>query len=41
MQAPLVYFEDAEAEPMPRMLREASWTAIKKTIMAEVRRVSE
>ena len=25
----LVYFEDAEAEPMPRMLREASWTAIK------------
>ena len=37
----LVYFEDAEAEPMPRMLREASWTAIKKTITAEVRRLSE
>ena len=29
----LVYFEDAEAEPMPRMLREASWSAIKKTIV--------
>ena len=36
----LVYFEDAEAEPMPRMLREASWTAIKKRIIAEVQRLS-
>lgn len=37
----LVYFEDAEAEPMPSMLREASWAAIKKTIIAEVQRLSE
>jgi len=37
----LVYFEDAEAEPMPNMLREASWSAIKKTIVAEVRRLSQ
>ena len=36
----LVYFEDAEAEPMPRMLRDASWPAIKKTIIAEVQRLS-
>ena len=32
--------EDAEAEPMPRMLREASWMAIKKRITAEVQRLS-
>ena len=36
----LVYFEDAEAEPMPSMLREASWPAIKKKIVAEVQRLS-
>lgn len=36
----LVYFEDAESEPLPRMLRRASWPEIKKTIVAEVRRLS-
>ena len=36
----LIYFEDAELEPMPRMLREASWRAIKKSIVAEVKRLS-
>jgi len=36
----LVYFEDADAEPMPNMLREASWAAIKKRIIAEVQRLS-
>lgn len=36
----LVYFEDAEAEPMPTMLREASWSAIRKTIIGEVQRLS-
>ena len=36
----LVYFEDAETEPLPRMLRKASWPAIKKRIVAEVRRLS-
>jgi len=34
----LVYFDDAESEPMPRMLRRASWPEIKKTIVAEVKR---
>lgn len=36
----LVYFDDAEEEPMPRMLREVSWPVVKKTIVAEVRRTS-
>lgn len=36
----LVFFDDAEAEPMPRMLRRASWLEVKKTITAEVRRLS-
>lgn len=36
----LAYFDDAESEPMPRMLRRASWPEIKKTIVAEVRRLS-
>ncbi len=36
----LVYFEDAESEPMPRMLRRAPWPEIKKAIIAEVTRVS-
>ena len=36
----LVFFDDAEAEPMPRMLREVSWQAIKETITAEVQRLS-
>ena len=36
----LVYFEDAETEPLPRMLRKASWPAIKKRIVAEVQRLS-
>jgi hypothetical protein len=36
----LVYFEDAEAEPMPRMIRDVDWETIKGTISAEVRRLS-
>lgn len=36
----LVYFEDAESEPMPRMLRAVRWADVKKTIVAEVRRLS-
>ena len=36
----LVFFADAEAEPMPTMIRDASWSAIKKTIVAEVQRLS-
>ena len=30
----LVFFDEAEAEPMPRMLRRASWLEVKKTIDA-------
>jgi hypothetical protein len=36
----LVYFEDAEAEPMPRMIHEVDWETIKGTISAEVQRLS-
>ena len=36
----LVYFDDAEAEPMPRMLRAVSWDAIKEAMAAEVRALS-
>ncbi len=35
----LTWFEDAETEPMPRMIREASWPHIKKAITAEARRL--
>lgn len=35
----LVFFGDAEAEPMPRLLREVGWDDVKKTIVAEVRRL--
>ena len=34
----LVYFDDAETEPMPRLIRRASWREIKEAILAEVRR---
>jgi hypothetical protein len=36
----LIYFEDAESEPMPRLLRRVSWPEIKRTIAAEVKRLS-
>ncbi len=36
----LVYFADAEEEPMPRMIREVSWEAVKAAVTAEVRRLS-
>jgi len=36
----LVYFDDAEEEPMPRMIRSVSWEEIREAIAAEVRRVS-
>jgi len=36
----LTFFDDAETEPMPRMLRRAAWPEIKKTIVADVRRLS-
>jgi hypothetical protein len=36
----LIYFDDAQTEPMPRLLRRVSWSQIKKSIQAEVKRVS-
>ena len=36
----LVFFEDAESEPMPRMIRRAAWSEIKRAIVTEVKRVS-
>jgi len=36
----LVYFADAESEPMPRMIKEADWEAVKELMRAEVRRLS-
>jgi Nucleotidyl transferase AbiEii toxin, Type IV TA system len=36
----LVYFDDAESEPMPRMIRGVEWETIKRAIAAEVRRLS-
>ena len=37
----LSYFEDAEAEPMPQMLHDASWEEIKSTIQQWVREAAE
>lgn len=36
----LVYFADAEDEPMPRMLRDVSWSEIEATLVAEVERLA-
>lgn len=36
----LVYFDDAETEPMPRMLKPVSWAEIRAAIVAEVRRLA-
>lgn len=36
----LVFFDDAESEPMPRMIRRVRWTDIKDTITSEVRRLA-
>lgn len=34
--AGLCYFDDAEAEPMPRMLVPASWEAVKESLRNRV-----
>ena len=36
----LVYFADAEEEPMPQMIKPAEWDAVKEFMIAEVRRLS-
>ncbi len=35
----LTYFEDAEMQPMPKMLCDESWENMKKTIIEEVRKI--
>lgn len=34
------YFEDAEMQPMPRMLGEVSWVEMKQSILSEVKKLS-
>ena len=36
----LVYFEDAEEEPMPQMILPVAWDSVKESMVAEVRRLS-
>lgn len=36
----LVYFTDAEEEPMPQMIKPLAWDAVKELMIAEVRRLS-
>jgi len=36
----LAYFDDAESEPMPRMIKDVEWAEIRRSIEAEVRRLS-
>lgn len=35
----LVYFADAEAEPMPRMIWDVDWQQVKKTLQEATRQV--
>ncbi|MEK7161153.1 MAG: nucleotidyl transferase AbiEii/AbiGii toxin family protein, partial [Patescibacteria group bacterium] len=37
----LTYFEDAEKEPMPEMLKQANWDSIKKKITLETNKFLE
>ena len=36
----LAYFDDAESEPMPRMIRDVEWSEVRSTLEGEVRRLS-
>jgi hypothetical protein len=36
----LTFFEDAETEPIPRMLRRVAWRDVTQTLICEVRRLS-
>ena len=36
----LVFFEDAESEPMPRLIRRVAWSEITRAIVTEVRRLA-
>ena len=39
LQKSLVYFEDAESQPMPKMMKGSDWAEIKRKIILEVKRV--
>lgn len=36
----LIYFADADAQPMPRMHQEVSWETVKKTLVSAVKTIS-
>lgn len=36
----LVYFEDADSQPMPRMLKDVSWDVIKSRMIREVKNIA-
>ena len=36
----LVYFEDADAQPMPRMLKDVKWDSIKSKMISEVKNIA-
>lgn len=36
----LAHLDDAESEPMPRMIREVKWESIRSALEAEVHRLS-
>ncbi len=40
LQKSLVWFEDAEVEPMPAMIRELPWTSVKTKIIEAVQGLS-
>ncbi len=40
IQKSLVYFEDAEHDPMPRMLKLVAWRSVKKYFFEEIRKLS-
>ncbi len=37
----LIYFEDAEKEPMPKMLKKIEWNIVKKFFEKEIKKISE
>jgi len=39
LQKLLIYFEDAESQPMPKMMKETNWAEIKRKIILEVKRL--
>ena len=41
IQKSLVYFEDAEPNPMPRMLKEVRWEEVKKYFINEVKKLAK